>query len=264
MAHKPVVKIKEEDLYKPVCEYLEHQGYTVNSEVKDCDVTAVKEDKLVVVELKKSLNLELLLQAVKRQKITDSVYVAVPHPGKRIFSSRWRDLCHMLRRLELGLILVSLGEKGSGIRIEFHPQEFDRERSKKANYKRKLAIIEEIGERHGDYNTGGSSKKKLVTAYREKSIHIACCLERFGSLKPKQLKLLGTDEKKTGGILMKNYYGWFDRQGSGIYSLNESGRLALNEHWQLADIFKREIPLEIPLINRKKTKIDKKGTYLYE
>ena len=45
--------------------FLESQGYEVKGEVGNCDVAAVRGDEeLVVVELKQSLNLELVLQAV--------------------------------------------------------------------------------------------------------------------------------------------------------------------------------------------------------
>ena len=49
--------MKETDLYKPVKELFEKMGYTVNGEVKDMDVTAVRGDELVVVELKTALTL---------------------------------------------------------------------------------------------------------------------------------------------------------------------------------------------------------------
>ena len=70
----------ETDLYKPVYDYLVRQGYTVHSEVKNCDITAIKGEELIVVELKTSFNLKLLAQGAKRQRIADSVYVAIPVP----------------------------------------------------------------------------------------------------------------------------------------------------------------------------------------
>ena len=52
--------IRETDLYEPVKRYLEHQGYTVNAEVAGCDVTARKDDELVLIELKTSFSTALL------------------------------------------------------------------------------------------------------------------------------------------------------------------------------------------------------------
>ena len=72
----------ESDLYLPVKDYLEKHGYRVRGEVKNCDVVATKEDDLIVVELKTSVSMTLLVQATERQSISDSVYVAVPKPGK--------------------------------------------------------------------------------------------------------------------------------------------------------------------------------------
>ncbi len=240
MAKTAKPQIREEDLYRPVRQYLTEQGYAVNGEVADCDVTAVKDGQLIIIELKRSLNLELILQAVKRQKTADGVYVAVPHPGKQIMSSRWRDVCHLLKRLEVGLMVVAFSKKEPQLRIEFHPVEFDRDRSRKASRKKRHALIEEIRERHGDYNTGGSVRKKLMTAYREKAIHIACCLEKHGPLAPKQLRLMGTDAR-TGDILRYNHYGWFEKVEKGVYSLASPGREALLTYAGMADIYRKEI-----------------------
>ena len=71
--------MKESDLYPPVRLFLEGQGYEVKGEVKNCDVVAVRDDEEpVVVELKLTLNLDLLVQAIARLALTQNVYVAVP------------------------------------------------------------------------------------------------------------------------------------------------------------------------------------------
>ena len=67
---------KEADLYPPLKEFLTHQGYEVKGEVEHCDVIAVRGDEpVVVVELKLSLNLTVVLQAVDRLQISDIVYI---------------------------------------------------------------------------------------------------------------------------------------------------------------------------------------------
>ena len=38
--------MRESDLYPPIRAFLEDAGYLVRSEVKDCDVTATKDDEL--------------------------------------------------------------------------------------------------------------------------------------------------------------------------------------------------------------------------
>ncbi|MEC9047807.1 MAG: hypothetical protein VYA51_07320, partial [Planctomycetota bacterium] len=67
----------EADLYAPVKKFLEGQGYEVKGEIEDCDIVAVRADESpVVVELKVQLNLALILQAVDRLAVSDSVYIA--------------------------------------------------------------------------------------------------------------------------------------------------------------------------------------------
>ena len=69
---------RETDLYEPVAEYLRSLGYEVRGEVRSIDLVARKGKEIIAVELKLAMGLDLILQAVQRQKSTDSVYVAVP------------------------------------------------------------------------------------------------------------------------------------------------------------------------------------------
>jgi hypothetical protein len=237
------MKILETDLYKPVYDYLTLQGYTVHSEVKNCDITAIKGEELIVVELKTSFNLKLLIQAVRRQRITDSVYVAVPRikGGKR--TSGWKDMCLLLRRLEMGLIIVALDLEQPEIEVVFHPNTFDRLKSTQSGKRMRRSIIREVEARYGDYNTGGSNKRKLMTAYRENSIHIACCFEKFGQLSPSKLKKLGTG-KKTSSILEKNFYGWFDKVSRGTYALHPQAREFLVNYPELVQHYMEKVNIK--------------------
>lgn len=62
----------EVDLYGPIKQFLESQGYAVKGEIGACDIVAVRGDEgPVVVELKERLNLALLLQAVDRLRVSD-------------------------------------------------------------------------------------------------------------------------------------------------------------------------------------------------
>ena len=72
----------ETDLYMPVKTLFENMGYSVKAEVLDADVLAVKDGETVAIELKLSLNLDVIVQAALRQKVADKVYIAVP-PAKR-------------------------------------------------------------------------------------------------------------------------------------------------------------------------------------
>ncbi len=190
-------------------------GYTVRSEVKDCDIAAVKGEDLLVIELKKTLNLALVVQGVRRQRLTDSVYLAIPRP-----SNKWkwwkesRGAQHLLRRLELGLILVSLERGKPPVEVVFHPLPF----AKRKRAAPRRAVLEEIAHRTADYNRAGSTRTKLATAYRENAIHIACCLLVTGRTSPAALRAMGTGPK-TLSILHFNAYGWFQRVDRGVYGL---------------------------------------------
>jgi hypothetical protein len=222
----PAKPTAETDLYQPVHDYLVARGYTVRSEVRDCDIAAVKGDALVVIELKRSLTLALLAQAIKRQQLTDAVYLAIPRPANR---RKWvrqsKDVRLLLRRLELGLLLVA----DRSVEVVFHPLPAERQRRKG----KRRVVLEEIGSRSGDYNQGGSTRCKLVTAYRENAVQIAACLSALGPRTPAQLRALGTGPK-TLAILYRNVYGWFERQDRGLYALGARGCEALADYPELA------------------------------
>ncbi len=230
-------KILESDLFQPVSDFLTEAGYRVRSEVKDCDITAVKGEELIIVELKRNLSVELLAQAAKRQKLADLVYVAVPKPKKLKADAKWKDITHLLRRLELGLIFVSFKGKRGIVEIPVHPECFDREKSRKSSIKKRESLLKEAAARNMDANVGGSNRRKLMTSYRENSLHIACCLARYGPLSPKKLREKGTDTKKTSAILQDNHYGWFERIQTGIYVITETGKNALEQYKELAQYY---------------------------
>ncbi|MCR8849772.1 DUF2161 family putative PD-(D/E)XK-type phosphodiesterase [Rossellomorea sp. SC111] len=234
-----MTKLKESDLYQPIQKHFHKQGYQVNGEVKDCDLTAMKEGELVIVELKLSLNVELLIQATKRQRLTDFVYIAIPKP-KRTRSKRWNDIRHLIKRLELGLITVSFTTKTPKLDFVLHPGAFDRKKVMTNSKKKRASLIKEIEGRSADYNVGGSNKTKIMTAYKESCIHIACCLEKKGPMSPKNLAKLGTGDK-TPSILQKNYYRWFERIKRGVYQITETGRKEMQDYPELVSYYSRKI-----------------------
>lgn len=213
--------MKEEALYQPVKDFLEKQGYTVHGEVQYCDVTAVKGEDLIIVELKKNLSVELLTQGVLRQKLTPHVYVAVPKWKKLKKGDSLKDILYLLRRLELGLLLVDIEKNMVEVAVE--PKPFDLEKSRKRLQGKRNALLAECNNRTVDCNVGGSRGKKLVTAYREQAIAIACILKVYGPQTPKEIRFRGGDVKKTYRILRDNYYGWFEKLDDGKYFLTEAG-----------------------------------------
>jgi hypothetical protein len=101
-------------------------------------------------------------------------------------------------------------------------------------------VREEIANRTADYNRAGSTRTKLVTAYRENAIHVACCLRKNGSLSPAELRGLGTCAK-TSSILRSNVYGWFERLDDGRYGLTAHGRADLAGYPALAARYSRMV-----------------------
>ncbi|WP_374049796.1 DUF2161 domain-containing phosphodiesterase [Neobacillus sp. PS3-34] len=219
----------ETDLYAPIRDYFMKKGFTVHGEVQHCDLTAVLDDELIVVELKLGLTVDLLVQAAKRQRLTDNVYIAIPKPKTRLSSKKWQDICHLVKRLELGLMVVSFLKSGAKVEVLISPTPFDRAKSMQRNKKKRERILAEIKGRHADYNVGGSNKTKIMTAYKENCIHIAYLLEKFGALTPKKLREMGAGDK-TLSILTKNYYGWFEKVQRGIYSINDKGKQELADY----------------------------------
>jgi hypothetical protein len=230
----------EKDLYIPIRDYFINKGFEVRSEVNHCDVCALKDGQVVVIELKKNLSVDLLAQGVKRQKIADLVYIAVPKPKKFTKSSKWKDIYHLLRRLELGLILVSFKGKTSFVEIAVQPEIFDRTKSIQSNKRRKTKLIEEFKGRAEDLNIGGSTREKLMTAYRESSLYIVYCIDKLGPLSSAKLKKCGTDEKKTYSILYNNHYGWFYRMDKGVYDLTDKGKEALKTYEKLSEVLEEK------------------------
>jgi hypothetical protein len=221
--------MKETELYQPVKDLFEDMGYQVFGEVKDIDVVAVKDDEKVIIELKTSFSMKLVLQAVKRQKIYDDVYVAVPMPVfKKRFSKDFEDKEYLLRRLELGLIYVSLETDNPYAQVVLDPKAFDLSMSRSRNKRKRDLVDRELSGRNGDNNVGGT-RGKLVTAYREKALVIASYLRDAESMTTKELKEVCCNPKTTQ-ILYKNYYGWFEREGTGVYKLSDKGRSELENY----------------------------------
>lgn len=238
-------KLYEVDLYKPVQQFFIEQGYVVHGEVNDCDLTAVKEDELIIVELKLRINVELLVQATKRQKISNNVYIAIPKPNYSLYTKKWRDIYHLIRRLELGLMIVSFKGKNAKLELIHSPQPFDRRKSMQQNKRKRKAVLNEIEGRHGDFNIGGSHKTKIMTSYKENCIQIGCYLEECGPLSPKKLRSMGTGEK-TLSILNQNYYGWFNRIQRGIYGITKKGQQEIKQHPELVQHYQTLMKKDIP------------------
>lgn len=230
--------ILEKDMYVPIRDFFIDNGYQVRSEINNCDVCAMKEGELIIVELKKNLSVDLLVQAVDRQKTADLVYIAIPKAKKRTSLSKWRKICHLINRLELGLILVS---NNKNIDIAIHPKSFDKGKSLSQNKRKRGKLIEEFKGRRIDMNTGGSTREKLMTSYKESALYIACCLQILGPSSASRLKKFGADNKKAYSILYNNHYGWFEKIHKGVYSITEKGVTAIDCYSEITNLLKSSI-----------------------
>ncbi|MBL4679627.1 MAG: hypothetical protein JKY88_02740 [Pseudomonadales bacterium] len=206
----------ETELYQPVAAYFGALGYKVRGEVKNCDIAGIKNEELIVVELKTSANMTLLIQATERQAFADKVYVAIPKPKNS--GKPWRGIQRVVKRAGLGLLIVQESPLGMSVLKLFDPEPLKVRRNKR----KRLAVIEELESRNSNDNVGGSVGIQLMTAYKENAILIACYINRFGESKPVEMRSFGTG-KKTLAILSSNHYGWFERIRRGVYGLSKKG-----------------------------------------
>lgn len=78
---------------------------------------------------------------------------------------------------------------------------------------RQARMLTEFHERTGDYNTGGVTGRKLMTAYRERALRCAWALQQNGPSAPRTITAL-TDVRQAGAVLRDNYYGWFEKKAA--------------------------------------------------
>jgi hypothetical protein len=208
--------VKETELYAPVKRLLESQGFQVKAEVHACDVMAVRgNEPPIIVELKTGLTLQLIYQAIDRMALVEHVYVAIARP-KRAVPSEAVKLC---KRLGLGLMIVS---KSGSVDILAEPVPY----TPRSNKNRKTALLKEFHKRKGDPNIGGSTKTKLMTAYKQDALRCLAYLNINGPTKISDLRK-NTKVDRAATILHSDYYGWFAKQSRGIYGLSKIGTKAI-------------------------------------
>ncbi|WP_137699842.1 DUF2161 domain-containing phosphodiesterase [Marimonas lutisalis] len=214
-------KPTETDLYPPVKAYLEARGYEVKGEVGAADVVALRgEEEPLIVELKTGFSLTLLQQAVARQAVSDTVYVAVPRwsgkPGWRTFKGNM-GLC---KRLGVGVLSVRVSD--GHVQAHCDPVPFQPRKSKP----RKAALLKEFAAREGDPNHGGMARETIMTAYRQGAMKCAAYLAEHGPCKG-AVVARETGVARATTMMRDNHYGWFEKVETGIYGLSEAGRRAL-------------------------------------
>ncbi|XEC96404.1 DUF2161 domain-containing phosphodiesterase [Paenibacillus tarimensis] len=222
---------QEAELYGPVKSFFEQRGFEVKSEILHCDLVAIRPEdgEMFIVEMKKTFNLALLLQGVERLRICDRVVLAVERNRKKSGShnQRFGDLSELCRMLGIGLMTVTFFKtKPPLVEMLCEPGDYPR---KSRRPSRQAKLIHEFKERSGDYNVGGVSKRKLITAYREKALQCAWTLQQHGQLAPRQVAEF-TGYRRAAELLRNDYYGWFERISRGVYGLRPAGSAALEQY----------------------------------
>lgn len=209
----------EVELYGPIKQFLEAQGYVVKGEIGPCDIVALRGDEgPVIVELKERLNFALILQAVDRLTVSDAVYIAfrVGKGHSASWRSRGKQVKRLLRRLGLGLLTVST--RGNVVPV-LDPAPY----RPRLNARRRLLLLKEFAERVGDPEPGGSVSRPRLTAYRQDALRCARELGDSGVLKLSVVRERA-GVPRAGPIMRDNHYGWFDRVKTGHYDLSPKGR----------------------------------------
>lgn len=211
-------KLKESDLYLPIKGFLENLDYQVKGEINDCDIVATKDDKIIIIELKLSLNITLLLQAVDRLSLADTVYIAIPKHSP-IYKKQTSKIKKLIKRLGIGLIIVDIQKEQQYVEVINDPDDY----VPRKNKRKQEALLKEFSNRIGDPQKGGSNcTKAVLTAYRQRCIRVAHYLSKLPSSKGFEIKN-AINEPQATQFLRDNYYGWFENIDRGIYSISEKG-----------------------------------------
>ena len=226
----------EKDLFLPIKEYFEAFGYVCDGEVEDIDMYMEKapaeskadpnQTETLAVELKQTLDFRAVQQAALRQKIVDNVFIGIFRP-KDINSRSFKDKEYLLKRLGIGLIVVSKRTKAVEVVIE--PVVCELASFKSHNKRKKDTLSAEFQKRRVKSNTGGVRGVKLITGYREDALLVLdalCTLHGEGSTS--QVREI-SGVPNAASILYNNFYGWFLKVGRGVYSISDTGYDALEE-----------------------------------
>ncbi|WP_037283091.1 DUF2161 family putative PD-(D/E)XK-type phosphodiesterase [Saccharibacillus sacchari] len=223
----------ETELYPPLKSFFETRGYSVKSEVRHCDLVGYLEgeERPLIVEMKRTFTLELLLQGADRQRTGGLVYLAVERnrAKKGAHNQRFGEIARLCGRLGIGLIVITFYKSKSPFVEVLCEAGEDSGKTGKISGKKAKRLRTEFDARSGDHNIGGSTKRKIVTAYRENALKVARQLWMFGEASPVMLKE-ASGVGKAAAVLQANYYGWFERVSRGRYKLTETGLAALNEY----------------------------------
>jgi hypothetical protein len=215
-------KLQESDLYLPIKNHLQILGFEVKGEIKNCDIVAQKGKQLIIIELKLSLNITLLLQAIDRFSLADTVYIAIPKQCT-LYTKQSKQVKKLIKRLGIGLIIVDIQKTAQYVEVVFDPQDY----TPRKNKRKQSVLLKEFTLRIGDTQKGGSTRAKAgLTAYRQRCIRVAEYLSKHPTAKGMDIKK-AIGEEQASNFLSKDYYGWFEKVDRGIYQLSNKGQSEL-------------------------------------
>lgn len=155
--------MKETELFPSVKQWLEERDYDVYAEVTSittggrADVVGVSGPAVAVVEMKNSLTLEVVAQALRWTYYANYIFIAVRASGKRRINRYVRDLLH---REGVGLLEIVFPDKPSIFRGPYVFQ------AAPARFHRRIDdhIREELTQKHKEL-PGGHHGGGYVTTY---------------------------------------------------------------------------------------------------
>ena len=151
--------LKETDLYEPVKEWLESQGYEVFPEVqldsygRRADIVALRKPCVCIVELKTAITFKLIEQAEMWKGYANYIYVAVPQ-GRMNYGAT------ILKQKGIGILTVSSGWPGLRVHAKWSWARFQRAQRSKAD-----RWFDVCCEEHKQ-GVGGSTGASIITPYR--------------------------------------------------------------------------------------------------
>ena len=215
-------KMKETDLYLPIKQHLQKLGFEVKGEINNCDIVAKQGDHVIIIELKLTLNITLLLQAVERFSVADIVYIAIPKQCS-LYRKQGKHVKKLIKRLGIGLIIVDIQTTSQYVEVVFDPQDY----IPRKNKRKQDALLKEFNQRIGDTQKGGTTRAKAgLTAYRQRCIRVAEYLLTHPTAKGAEIKK-AIGEEQASSHLQKDYYGWFEKVERGVYKISAKGKQEL-------------------------------------
>lgn len=148
--------MQEQDLFDPIKEWLEEKGYEVYAEVEmpfgRADVVGKNHPAYCVVEMKTSLNLEVISQAIRWQGMFHYIYIAVPR-RRRPIPAIANKILHENR---IGLLEVDVNYVWTRIPARYNRPYYP--------YSKKISKY--LYEEQKTWVKGGSNEGGYVTPYK--------------------------------------------------------------------------------------------------